>query len=148
MKLLQLPLDTSMSGGPCLRSQLSFYTCIHSLRMRMYSLPRCPEDHVAPRRLIISVQDQDPAVGKPLGAPRQRVFSSSVYWHQTVIFNSTWRTRVPLARRAFDDSVINQVSIGLLHRLKAGQMFGKPFVFSTQHNISGLLMLSLWKPLL
>lgn len=36
---------------------------------------------------------------------------------------------VLLARRAFDASVINSASTGLLHRPKASQTFGKPFVF-------------------
>lgn len=47
------------------------------------------EDYVAPRQLITSGQGQEPAVSKPHGAPRQLLFSSSICWHQTAIFNST-----------------------------------------------------------
>lgn len=108
------------------------------------------ESYVAPRQLITSGQGQEPAVRKPHGAPQQLVFSSSIYWHQTVIFNSTQVGAKEFCwlRRAFDGSVISSASIGLLHELKASQTFGKPLVFSKWNTISCLLMLFLWKWLL
>lgn len=57
------------------------------------------EDYVAPRWLITSSQGQEPVIRKPHGAPQQRVFSSSICWHQTVIFNSTQVQRSSVGKR-------------------------------------------------
>ena len=57
------------------------------------------EDSVSPRWLITLGQGQEPAVGKPHAAAQQLAFSSSLCWHQTVIFNSTQVQRSFVAKK-------------------------------------------------
>lgn len=93
------------------------------------------EDTVAPIWLITLGQGQEPMVRKPQAVSQQLVFSSSICWHQMVIFNSTQVQRSFVGKRALDGSIIDSASTDLLHRLKASQTFAKSLVFSKQNTI-------------
>lgn len=111
---------------------LCLFIWIHSLIKNedVLLFPQPLESNAAPTWLIISGQCQELVAGKPHGVPQQLMFSSSISWHQTPIFSSTQRKGVLLTRRAFDGSVIDSASTGLLHRLKATQAFRKPLFLS------------------
>lgn len=88
------------------------------------------EDYVAPRWLITSSQGQEPVVGKPHGAPLQRVFSSSICWHQRVIFNSTQVQRSSVGKRGLW-WLCNQLGFNRpFAQTESKSNFWKPLVFS------------------
>lgn len=67
----------------------------------MHLLPQMPlEDYTAPRWLMTSGQGQEPVAGERHGAPQQPVLTSSVWWHQTVIFNGTQVQRSFIGKKA------------------------------------------------
>lgn len=111
------------SPGPALKQAplLSHPASIHYLRVVICFFLLVPlENDEAPRWLITSGQGQKPAEGKAHGRP-SRSLSSSISWHQTVIFNGTQVQRSFAGKEGFDGFAINSASAGLLHRLQASQ---------------------------
>lgn len=90
-------------------------------------------------------QGQEPAVGKPHGAPRQLVFSSSICWHQSEIFNSTQVQGSFVGKKGLW-CLCNQLGFNRpFAQTKSKSNFWKAIRFLPNQNTVSCVLMSCWK---